>query len=484
MQDVRHLSAFDKFVKCVEEHHLFTPETNIILGVSGGADSVCMLVLMRAYMDSKYLTVAHMNHGIRDDEADRDEAFVQQLCTQLHISFVSESCNVPAYASRYCMGIEEAARTLRYQFLQRLAREKEGVVAVAHTQDDNAETILMHIGRGCGVDGLRGIQYQNDRIIRPILNLSRRDTEEVCRYVGIDFVTDSTNLTDCTLRNKIRHHAIPYLTKLFQQDVKDKLIRLSDNARKDVNFLEKYTQSRIAMLVTQESDSRFIIDRSLFKNEDAAIQYRLIRNILAEIHNQEGDAVYPGGKDLTGDIVHRIVAHICSGRSGKTVEGGRTILCLLEQHRAVIYCASNKTEVPFQTQCFSVQIYDRTQIDLEQTLNNHEITAEFFDKKELDRLRAESNSDIILRLIRPGDRFLPFGGKGHTTVQKFLIDRKVPLSMRKHIWAVCIDDNILWIPGLRRSEIGRITAKTDKIIKLTIESEAVYCGTGKPDGCN
>ena len=483
MQDIRLLPVFRKFVKCVEDHHLFTRNTNIILGVSGGADSVSMLLLTYAYMNAEYLTVAHMNHGIRGDEAIRDETYVRDLCTQLGVEFRTEYQNIPQLATEYGMGIEETAREFRYQFLQRIAEEKKGIIAIAHNREDRAETILMNIARGCSCDGLKGIAYKNGKIVRPLLDLSREEIEEICKFAGIEPVTDSTNLSDCTLRNKVRHRGIPFLTDLFNQDIRDKLIHLSESASRDVFFLEKYTESQLDKIVSHE-DNKIVVDRLLFIEQEDAIRYRIARHILMHVQNKEGLCVYPEGKDLTGDILHRIVNHISNGTSGRMVECGRGVQCLIEHNQAVLYCLDSLHSSSLEGKQVLIETFDRKQLGSKDFIRNKKESEEFFDQKVIDDLCVQYESEILVRYIRAGDRFQPFGGVGHTTVQKFLIDHKIPVSKRKQIVLVCVGDEIIWIPGLRRSEIGRITEHTDRIMKITIESEALYYGNSKQNGCS
>ena len=479
MDDLRSLPVFSKFVKCIEERQLLTKQTNVILGVSGGADSLCMLLLFIAYMPCSNLTVAHMNHGIRGEEANKDEAFVRNLCKQFGLSFVCEHQNIPALAERDGTGIEETARMYRYAFLHRIAEEKNGVIAVAHNRNDRAETVLMNIARGCSVDGLKGISYQNGKIVRPILDCTREETEAVCQYAGFVPVVDSTNLTNDTIRNKVRNQGIPFLDTLFHQNMIDQLLRVSEAAGRDVSFIEQYTEQQLKRLATYTQDNKIVIERSLFKAQDEAIQYRLVRKLLAKVTDSKGAYIYPNGKDVTGDCIRRIVLHICGGQSGRKVEGGRGVLCLNEHNQSVLFSKCSTEAVISSRHHLTVQTLNRTDEILTEIVRNKKENEEFFDQKEFDQLCEQHKSSVSIRLVRSGDRFRPFGFTGHTSVQKFLIDRKIPVSKRKKIVVVCIGDEILWIPGLRRSEIGRITDHTDKIIKLTIESEALCYGTNK-----
>ncbi len=480
MKDIRGLSVYRKFVQCIETHHLLSKDTRVVLGVSGGADSVCMLLLFYAYLPGDQLVVAHLNHGIRGDEANADENYVRLLCKALDVRFVSESVSIPDLAKKVGKGIEETARTYRYEFLCRIANEENALVAVAHNQDDRAETILMNIARGCSVDGLKGISYQYGKVIRPILDLSRDEIESFCREQDIHYVTDSTNLEDCTLRNKIRHHGIPFLNELFAQDFSKKLIHLSESSRKDAAFIEQYTKKQFDKIVTHlYAENVCLVSRSLFAKEDEAIQYRIVRLVLSILQNENGNYIYPQGKDLTYEIIHRMVDHICNGQSGRVTEGGKNIQCLIEHDYARFYvttCAQNESNPKLN---LSIEYINLSYDEMESRMKGGNDWEAYFDSDAIEQLRAQYGSDITVRPVASGDCFVPFGSKGHVTVQKFLIDRKVPLSMRSNVNVVCIGNEILWIPGLRRSEIGRVTTNTKQIIKLTIKSEALYYGTNQ-----
>ena len=199
----------------IRQHHMFKQGDSVLLGVSGGADSVALLVFLRQMSPQWGITlrVGHVNHRLRGEESDGDEKFVRALAQRLEVAFVSGSFDAKGEAKAAGMGVEEYARLRRYQFFRQWAGEK-GLIATAHTLDDAMETVILNLARGTGVRGLRGIPYVRDRVIRPLRDCTREQVEAFLREQGQPFRTDSTNLTDLYHRNLVRHQVIPVLRQL------------------------------------------------------------------------------------------------------------------------------------------------------------------------------------------------------------------------------------------------------------------------------
>ena len=233
-------------LKTIEKYNMLERGDKVIAAVSGGADSVCMLhILNNLKNDLKFsLCCAHINHGLRGEAADSDEAFVKALCVNMGIDFYSKKFDVARLAEENKITCEEAGRNVRYSFFEEI-KTKYGYnkVATAHNKNDNAETVLMRIIRGTGIDGLAGIPYmRNDGVIRPILDISREQVEEYCAENNLEFCTDATNLENDFTRNKVRNMLIPFIEREFNAKISDSLIRLSDSAEEDSKFLKSYTK--------------------------------------------------------------------------------------------------------------------------------------------------------------------------------------------------------------------------------------------------
>ena len=245
-----------KIIEFIEKHSMVAKGETILAAVSGGADSVYMLHVLLDLSEKLgfSLCAAHFNHMLRGEEADSDEAFVKSLCTALEIPFYSERGDVAAFAKNHGKSTEEAARIMRYAFLQNTA-EKIGAakIATAHNADDNAETVILNLVRGTGLAGLRGIPPTRDNIIRPILCITRQEVETYLSSCGIEYVTDSTNLEDIYSRNKLRHHVMPVLQELNPR-FSESILRTGDLLRQD----EEYLSCEAEKIINEHADGNRI----------------------------------------------------------------------------------------------------------------------------------------------------------------------------------------------------------------------------------
>ncbi|MDO5650194.1 MAG: tRNA lysidine(34) synthetase TilS, partial [Gallicola sp.] len=230
-----------KFKETIIKHNLIDKNDHVLVGLSGGADSVCLLSLLMSLKDSYNIKVsaAHFNHGVRGDEALRDELFSKKLAESFGVEFISGHGDMNGYAKKHGISKEAAGRTLRRKFL-RESMDKLGAnkLALAHNEDDQVETILMRIMRGTGTDGLRGIEIRSGYIIRPILNLKRIEIESYLNENAIEYVDDSTNFENEYHRNKIRNILLPEL-RSYNPNINSALLNLSKIAREDSLYLEE-----------------------------------------------------------------------------------------------------------------------------------------------------------------------------------------------------------------------------------------------------
>ena len=233
-----------KITDFISAHHLLRPGMKVLCAVSGGADSMCLLYVLNREKDALGITLsaAHYEHGIRGEESERDAAFTGQVCREMGIELVCEHGDVPAFAAEHHLGLEEAARKLRYAFLNRCADSLGcDVIATAHNLEDNAETVLFHLARGSGLRGLCGIPPKNGRLIRPLLAVSRDEIEAFLNSEGISWVNDSSNGSDCYVRNRLRHNVLPELRRvnpLYAEAV----LRTSELLRRDEEALSAFAE--------------------------------------------------------------------------------------------------------------------------------------------------------------------------------------------------------------------------------------------------
>lgn len=269
----------DKVYRFTQREGLFSAPCHVVVGVSGGADSMTLLHILQNWPeDALELTVVHVNHGIRGENADRDEQFVREYCEKHRIRFIAFSADVIEEARNRHISLEEAGRLVRYDCFEKV-REECGAdwVLTAHTADDQAETVLMRIVRGCGVDGLEGIAMKRGNVCRPLLCCTRSEIEEYCSRHNLRYVDDETNDNTQFLRNDVRHRLLPML-KEMNPSVVDALLRLSDCARSDAAYLN--VQAR-ELLDASRLDDGFSVATLLSQCD--AVRRRALRLLLREI---------------------------------------------------------------------------------------------------------------------------------------------------------------------------------------------------------
>lgn len=261
----------------------------IVLGVSGGPDSMCMLDIIRELKEKKIIDfdiyVAHINHMIRE-EAIEDEKYVQDYCQKYNIECYIKRADVLRIADENKIGTEEAGRKVRYDFFEEVLR-KTGAnkIAIAHNKNDKIETIIMHLLRGSGLSGLKGIQpIRDNKYIRPLIECERQEIEQYCEERKLHPRIDKTNFENEYTRNKIRNIVIPYIQKEFNPNIIQTLSRLSEVATDESNYIELQTQKAYNKLFLEKSDKQIVLNLKVFNEQDNVIQKRLILKTIKELN--------------------------------------------------------------------------------------------------------------------------------------------------------------------------------------------------------
>ena len=280
-------------ISCQKEPALLTDlikdGDKIVLGVSGGPDSICMLDMMRRLKEEKNINfeiyVAHINHMIRE-EAIEDEKYVQNYCQKYNIECYIKRADVLRIADENKIGTEEAGRKVRYDFFEEVLR-KTGAnkIAIAHNKNDKIETIIMHLLRGSGLSGLKGIQpIRDNKYIRPLIECERQEIEQYCEERKLHPRIDKTNFENEYTRNKIRNIVIPYIQKEFNPNIIQTLSRLSEVATDESNYIELQTQKAYNKLFLEKSDKKIVLNLKVFNEQDNVIQKRLILKTIKELN--------------------------------------------------------------------------------------------------------------------------------------------------------------------------------------------------------
>jgi tRNA(Ile)-lysidine synthase len=469
-------SPEERALRFIRENNLAQAGELLIIGVSGGPDSVCLLNILNALKNELNirLHVAHLNHQLRGAESQADAAFVARLADKLNIPATIESRNVTAYQKEKHLSLEEAAREVRYTFFAELAA-KLGTkkVAVGHTASDQVETVLMHLIRGSGTRGLTGLQPETAlrpsgnplTVIRPILVLSRAETEAYCRTHGLTWRTDSSNLLPETMRNRIRLELLPFLRK-YNPEIETAIIRMAAIARDDTGFIDAATQQLWRDIVKQSNGS-ITIDKTRFLTLPLALRRSLLRQVIAV---------------LTGDLRNIKLSHIEDIMSIIGKGAGRRITLPEGLVFSTGYCEftlqkENGLSAPYPP----IEGNYRLNIPGETIIPGWRVEAEITDRDSYGGLCPDegrlttffdfdkTGEELTVRERKPGDRFVPLGMIGMKTVAEFLIDDKVPRVERPYIPVVESKNQIVWLAGVRIDERVKVTENTKKVLRLKFE---------------
>jgi len=437
----------NKVADFIGKHQLLSHDGLHLVALSGGADSVALLLILRRL--GYRIEAAHCNFHLRGEESDRDEDFVKSLCKKLEIPLHVIHFDTEEYASIHQVSIEMAARDLRYGYFRQLCQDLGAAsVCVAHHRDDAVETLLMNLLRGSGIHGLTGIRPKNGLIVRPLLCVSREEIEDYLHSIGQDYVTDSTNLVDDVVRNKIRLRVLPLLSEINP--------KAAENIFKTSRYL--FEAERI---INQSIDNQKV--RLIQGNPDSFLQTvsipQLLRLPSPEIFLYEWLAPYGFNTTQTEQISSQL-----------TGESGREFLT--STHTLVI---DRETLIlmPLQPPMKTIKIPEE---------GRYRYNEEFFFDIRLTNDISISKSDdcvtldaatvrfpLTVRPVQTGDRFCPFGMEGHRLVSDFLTDCKRSLiDKRRQLLVTDRDGQIIWVVGLRSDNRFRVTEKTLEIMRLTI----------------
>lgn len=433
-----------KVKQYIEDNQLLHREDKIIVGVSGGADSVALLDIL---IDLGYsCIVAHCNFHLRGEESNRDAKFVSDLCIRYKLPLNSIDFDTVTYATENGISIEMAARELRYNWFEKLRFEhKASCIAVAHHQDDSVETIILNLTRGTGIRGLTGINVKNGYIVRPLLCLTRNEILLHLNQKHLSYVVDSTNEEDIYTRNKIRLNIIPLLESI-NPSVKEAIIRTAGHLRQVENIYNDYIASAQKEIMTSNT-----IDIELL------LKYKEPEAILFEILSPYG---------FNASSVYDAYSAI-NTQSGKTFYSATHKLVKDRRH----FILQKLDEVAHE----SYQIDENSKhIDEPLKLDIDTIRIEDFDLQKNTNIlyldAAKIKYPLTIRKWEKGDWFIPFGMKGRKKLSDYFSDNKFSLIDKEQTWLLCSGDNIVWIIGHRSDNRFKVDTTTQTILKITLQS--------------
>ena len=453
-----------KVLDAITEYKLIEENDHIVVGISGGPDSMALLYcLLEARKTIPFsIHIAHVNHGVRGEEARSDQLFVERISKELGLPYYTINVNMIEYGKERGITAEEAGRELRYGFFRDiLERHGRGKIAVAHNMNDQAETLLMRIMRGTGPDGLKGMDYKSDDIIRPILGIDRKEIEDYIRQKGIETVLDKTNLQPIYSRNKVRLELIPYIEENFNPNIVTTLWRMSRIFSLDLNFLEEHTKIKFKNMLKSHDKNSIILHGDKFLVEDRSIQQRIIRNAILEL-NKSLQGISEGQIAGAVNLVNNL-------ETGKEFHLSNDIILRINYDEIIIEKSREREKIAYSYDidvpgsiilengyCLETKIF---------TKDNDFVMEKTKNVKYFDYDKVEGN--IRIRNRRDGDRFIPFGMKGSKKLKDYFIDEKVPRDLRDRIPLVVDNENIMWVVGYRISELYKITQDTKRILSIS-----------------
>ncbi len=436
----------------IKKYNMLENCDRIVVGLSGGADSVCLLSVLNS-LKAEYgfsLVAAHINHGIRGAEAQRDEESCKRLCESLDVPLEILHADIPTLSKQQGIGEEECGRIVRYDFFRSLAGER-GKIATAHNLNDNAETLLLNLVRGAGSKGACGIPPVRDNIIRPLIETDRKSIETYCEENELQYVTDSTNLECEYSRNKIRIKVLPTLCEINQNAV-GALSGFASRMREQEAFLESVVNEKYAQCV---KNSEFY--EAEFSALDIFLKKRIAGRFLSELSHGEVEAKH----------IDDFLRFVGSGKALVTASATEIV-----SRDGKIF------KKPEQAEQFSV---DFSLDDKKVNLPFCEISVEKYDTKDLQNLNKDIldnlidcdkiSNTLILRSRKDGDKFTFSKRRVTKTVKKLFNEDKIPPEVRNRMVILDSDGEVVWLRGYGTNKKFRIGADTKKAIKLNISQE-------------
>ena len=448
-----------KVLEFVKQHNMLSLKDKVLLGISGGADSVCLLEMMLA-LQSQYqlsLVAVHVNHQYRGEESDGDEAFVEALCKAREVEYVSKRVDMEQYARSNGCSLEEAGRHLRYaSFFEVYNKLGCNKIAVAHNKNDLAETVLLNLVRGTGIRGLSGIEPVRDQIIRPIMCLTREEIEAFLKQYEWDYRVDSTNLEEIFTRNRVRHSVLPVLRSINSQAVSH-IERTAFQLREIENYLQYETLQSYQMVVSEKDGQYFLKKDNLASYHDVIVK-RVFRYVLGLIAG--------GLKDIEEKHINDMEL-LLSRNVGREIH---------LPHNIIVVRTYDGIAVKLRSECKIVSFYIEICEPGEYSIleGNAKLRVSFLNYKKsmsIPKNRCTKWFDydkikntIVVRSRQQGDYLVVNEAGNRKSLKNLMIDLKIPRQKREVYPLLCDGNHVMWLIGDRISEAYKVNENTTKIL--------------------
>jgi len=449
----------------IRKHNLLSEGEKILVACSGGPDSLALLHIFETIRLEYNISIfaVHVDHMFRGDESAQEAAFVVDFCQRHHITCYHTAIDVPQFIKQTGLSSQDAARHVRYEYLRNIGKKLGGAkIATGHHRDDQAETVLIHILRGAGSAGIRGMQASSEDVIRPLLAVSKAEIMEYCSSHNLQPQFDSSNLKTDYLRNRIRISLLPQLENQYNIAIKDALCRTAIIVGDEHNFIQRTGQEKWSQIVTCQQERLFINGKQM-ELVHIAVKREIIRLAIEE---QQGSL-----KGISFYHIETLLDLLANGQVGNSIHlpdglvacksydgiylGGNDILL-----QTKVDYSDQVLEVPGTTIIPELGIKVITEITDEKA-STPQADIGVFDWSSL-------SLPIYVRKRLDGDKFQPSGFRGSKKLKDFFIDAKVPRKDRDSVPIICDSKGIIWVGGYRQAEGSKTTSKTTKVLKIKI----------------
>ncbi|MDQ0285368.1 tRNA(Ile)-lysidine synthase [Desulfofundulus luciae] len=452
----------------IDKFRMISPGDKVLVGVSGGPDSVALLHLLWRMKGELHisLAVAHLNHMFRGEEARADARLVEELAKGLGLPVHVEEFDVPAYRERTGLSAQDAARRVRYRFFEEVARRiGASRVALGHHADDQAETIIFNFLRGTGPAGLKGIPPVRGKYIRPLLDVRRCEIERYCREHSLPVREDASNKKTIYTRNRIRLELIPRLEAEYNPRLVDALVHLGHICREENDYLEEQAALLYGRALKTQKEHSLLFTVPEMLSSPLALVRRVLRRAWRHLTGTEGDLSYLQ--------VESLLALLHNPAGGKVVELPRGVRASRQGLVLRLWMGDDGPGVPYY--CYPLVVPGITYIpEINSSIQARLISiSEAPDPRALSAREALLDYDAIsgplaVRRRRDGDRFHPLGMAAGMKLKKFLIEQEVPREERDYLPLVVAGDEIIWVGGVRPGEPWKVTPETKTCLYLQI----------------
>lgn len=454
-----------KIEQTIKKYSLLQNGDHVVVALSGGADSCALLLSLVGFTqaDGLKMVVAHFNHGLRATESDEDEVFCRQLAKKFDLAFVTERMRhlfIPKGVSP-----EDYFRRERYRFLDKVAMDHgANKIALGHHLNDQAETVLLNILRGSGLDGLKGfLPMRENKYIRPLMEVSRQEINDFLKEAGVEYRQDSSNKNKVYLRNHIRNELIPCLKEKYNPRIEQNLARMADIVRRDDEFIGQYVNAILTSPQIQKKKNKVSFSAEYFKRLHISLGYRLLKAVLEDLA--------PESKGFSSSHIQSVVDLINQSSSGTSISLPYHLRAQKEYDHLII--SSDRME---KTQDYEYPITIPGTVDLRERhviLSTKHAILDEVDFKCLNKTyfdRDKIKEPLIIRNRRSGDRFNPLGMRGSQKIKKLFIDRKIPRPKRNGIALIADQESVIWVENMHLSDRVKVSPETKNVLILEIRT--------------